>query len=260
MLDPLTASLIAAGASGTLNATQQFLTARRQKQLANRVQVQDSTTDADREVLASARHAAYGMMPGEATAVTRLGQGFQQGAAAIGQGATSAGAYLGGLTRLDANRSAGTVAIADQSARYRVGQQATLRGVLSQVAERRRQDVARAAAEKAALIEGSNRNLAGGLSTLGNTAVGVTGMKYGASEREKDRAAGVLAAPVAPAVAPAPVAYRQFLPPPIRAGIPRVGTNQTAAYQLRMPRNPFVAAPTDNPEDLVLNPLTGRYE
>lgn len=169
--------IITATIAGGVKGAQQLWSGAMQKRQANRVRVQDSTTAYDRETLAMARQGAYAPMPGEGTALARLGQAGQQSFANAAQGAVSAGGLLGALTRIDANQSAGITNLADQSARFRFGQQGVLTGALAAAAARRRADVQRAAIERGALTQASNANLQGGLSTLGNTAVFYAAMK-----------------------------------------------------------------------------------
>jgi hypothetical protein len=164
--DPFTLAL------GGLSAIPSVIAGFQQRNAANNLKLQDTTTAAEREQLAMSRQAAAtGRMPGQGAAENRLGM-IQAGAVQNARlGAASSSDFLASAGAADARRMQGEQQLATQGMQYQDRSKMQLRQDLTTQSQRQQRDLDTYNQQKAALLQGSATNL--------NNAV-QTGVAYGA--------------------------------------------------------------------------------
>jgi hypothetical protein len=152
--------------AGGLQVGQQLASAFGQKQKANNVKLQNTTTNGEREALAMSRQATNtSRLPGMGGAMNRLGM-VQAGALQNARlGAASSSDFLASAGAADARRQQGEQQLAERGLAYQDASKQQLRRDLATQSAREQHDLDAYNAQKGALTQASNQNLASGLNT-----------------------------------------------------------------------------------------------
>lgn len=164
---------------GLASAVPKIIAGFSQRAQARRLKLADTTTAGEREQLAMSRQmAGSAVMPGMGAMQGRLGM-VQAGAVQNARlGAASGADFLAAAGAADARRQQGEMHLGIQGQQFQQQSQMQLRRDLGVQSQRQQRDLDTYNNTKAALIEGSARNLDAGVQTLGSYAA--AGLNMGA--------------------------------------------------------------------------------